>query len=467
MSLEENLTKQTAARVTKKLKLSNVELNYKGNQQQFQFNLEQKEELEEALDPIRNTAAKSLVKEVIEALGKRNKLIRPADRSEAGWRAVEEYIAIEDVPDSDDDRKMRQAEQRAIRKKEAKKRPPRVYNNPVTGPVQRQYYEQQKGPNFVPTDRINLASKLDFSNSRIPQDSPVTFVDNQVTGKPPVLIDKGLFSHSTLSFNQRKCISQQKDSKFCQEKPKTHEESLQVKYNNLRSDYNTNNSDCLITRVVLGNTSCGSDNESYDHEQDSKNAFVKGSLRSNLQYWKEIGASDFILDVIENGHKLPFRTIPDKAEFKNNKSAKENAQFVSDSIKELLESKRIVEVPFKPHIVNPLSVSLNKGKHRLISDLLYVNDHLEKRKVKFEDWKTFQNYISSENYLFKFDLKSGYHHIEIFQTHVTYLGFQWEVDGVPLYFCFAVLPFGLSTAPYIFTEVCRQLVKLWRFMVLK
>ena len=137
---------------------------------------------------------------------------------------------------------------------------------------------------LVPTDRINLVSKPDFSNSRIPQDSPVTFVDNQVTGKPPVLIDKGLFSHSTLSFNQRRCISQQKDSRFCQEKPKTHEESLQVKYNNLKCDFNTNNLDCLITKVVLANTSCGTDNELYDHEQDSKSAFVKGSLRSNLEY---------------------------------------------------------------------------------------------------------------------------------------------------------------------------------------
>ena len=156
------------------------------------------------------------------------------------------------------------------------------------------------------------------------------------------------------------------------------------------SDFNTNNSDCLITRAVLGNTSCGSDNESYDHEQDSKNAFVKGSLRSNLEYWKEIGASDFIVDVIENGYKLPFRTIPDKAEFKNNKSARENAQFVSDSIKELLESKRIVEVPFKPHVVNPLSVSSNKGKHRLILDLRYVNDHLERLRLNLKIGRHFR-----------------------------------------------------------------------------
>ena len=55
----------------------------------------------------------------------------------------------------------------------------------------------------------------------------------------------------------------------------------------------------------------------------------------------------------------------------------------------------------------------------------------------------------------------------IFQPHLTYLGFQWEVDGVARYFCFAVLPFGLSTAPYIFTEVCRPLVKLWRFHGIK
>ena len=232
------------------MKLSNVEWNYKGNQRQFQFNLEQKEKLQEALDSIRNTAAKSLVKEVIEALGKRNELIRLADRSEAGWRAVEEYITIEDVPDSDDDRQMRQAEQRAIRKKRRRSDLHMSLITLLLALFSVNIMNNRKDQIFVPTDRINLASKPLSSNSRIPQDNPVTFVDNQVTGKPPVLIDKGLFSHSTLSFNQRKCISQQKDRKFCQEKPKTHEESLQVKYNNLRSDFNTNNSDCLITRVV-------------------------------------------------------------------------------------------------------------------------------------------------------------------------------------------------------------------------
>ena len=43
-----------------------------------------------------------------------------------------------------------------------------------------------------------------------------------------------------------------------------------------------------------------------------------------------------------------------------------------------------------------------------------------------------------------FDLKAGYHHIEIVPCHCTYLGFAWRSD----HYVFTVLPFGLSSAPY-------------------
>ncbi len=63
----------------------------------------------------------------------------------------------------------------------------------------------------------------------------------------------------------------------------------------------------------------------------------------------------------------------------------------------------------------------------------------------------------------KFDLKSGYHHVDIFPGHRKYLGFSWTFkNGVQRFFEFNVLPFGLSTAPYIFTKLLRPLVKLWR-----
>ena len=36
------------------------------------------------------------------------------------------------------------------------------------------------------------------------------------------------------------------------------------------------------------------------------------------------------------------------------------------------------------------------------------------------------------------------------------------INGETKYFVFTVLPFGLSTSPYIFTKIVRPLVKYWR-----
>ena len=103
-------------------------------------------------------------------------------------------------------------------------------------------------------------------------------------------------------------------------------------------------------------------------------------------------------------------------------------------------------MPNKTKVLNPLSVS-TKGKKRLSLDLRYVNNHLFKNKIKCDDWNSFQNYLEcNKGYLFKFDLKSGYHHVDIFDEHQTYLGFSWEINQQTHYFVFTVLPFGLGTA---------------------
>ena len=56
--------------------------------------------------------------------------------------------------------------------------------------------------------------------------------------------------------------------------------------------------------------------------------------------------------------------------------------------------------------------------------------------------------FTKEDFLFKFDLKTGYHHLDIFELHQKYLGFAWREGEVLSYFVFTVLPFGLPTACY-------------------
>ena len=70
--------------------------------------------------------------------------------------------------------------------------------------------------------------------------------------------------------------------------------------------------------------------------------------------------------------------------------------------------------------------------------------------------------LNKNDFLFKFDLKSGYHHLDIFEPHQSYLGFTWEWNSTQSYFVFTVLPFGLSTACYAFTKLLRPLVGYWR-----
>lgn len=85
---------------------------------------------------------------------------------------------------------------------------------------------------------------------------------------------------------------------------------------------------------------------------------------------------------------------------KYNKSALENVEFVSKAIDELLQSGSVIQVPFKPTVVNPLSVAFSSsGKPRLILDLRFVNNHLLKEHIKFDDWKAFEQFVLPSGYL--------------------------------------------------------------------
>ena len=112
----------------------------------------------------------------------------------------------------------------------------------------------------------------------------------------------------------------------------------------------------------------------YEYEQGNRSILVKGRLKQNVKFRKDIGSSDFVIDVIGNGYKIPFFSLPPRSESSNNKSAIKERSFVSEAILDLLEKGLIVKCKFRPCIVNPLTVSVqNSGKKRLILDLRIPN----------------------------------------------------------------------------------------------
>ena len=129
-----------------------------------------------------------------------------------------------------------------------------------------------------------------------------------------------------------------------------------------------------------------------------------------------------------------------------------------------MRNNRIEELFSPPDIINPLSVSVQSScKKRLILDLRHVNLLVYKQKFKCEGLHTIRSAFSKEYFVFSFDLKSGYHHVDIFPDHRRYLAFSWDFgSGHTRYFQFTVLPFGLSSATFIFTKLLKPLEARWR-----
>ena len=161
-----------------------------------------------------------------------------------------------------------------------------------------------------------------------------------------------------------------------------------------------------------------------------------------------------ILSIIENSYRLQFISFPAAVKLRNNKSARIHVDFVDQAVLELLNSDLVCMVNEQPFIANPLSVSVQPcGKKRLILDLRHVNKPLVKQSVKYEDWKTAMSYFVKDTYMFSFDLKSGYHHIDIAQEHQTFLGFSWRApDPLTKYFMFLLCSRSVFPLPLMFSQ---------------
>ena len=144
-----------------------------------------------------------------------------------------------------------------------------------------------------------------------------------------------------------------------------------------------------------------------------------------------------------------FLHIPDSIALDNNKSARDNTTFVTEEVAKLINKG----------CASPVTVAHNKGsKLRLVLDARHINPHLYKFKHKYEDAVTARQLFNKGNWVFSYDLKSAYHHLQCFPADRMYLGFQWENR----YYVYNVLPFGLATSGYIFSKVTREIVKYWR-----
>ena len=183
---------------------------------------------------------------------------------------------------------------------------------------------------------------------------------------------------------------------------------------------------------------------------------VQGRLRKCLDFWERtLDPASWIISCICDGYKLPLRAIPEKFSKPNQQSALRHKDFVRQSIQDLEKNRCIVRVYEPPHICIPLSVvgEIETCVKSLVPQSVLVAGNM---RILI---RTAMLMFQKGDYMFSFDLKSGYHHVDIYEPHRVYLGFSWTVQGLTQYYVFAVL---LASACYAFTKLLRLLIKYWR-----
>ena len=425
----------------------------KGNEMQHQFNDKVADKVAAAAAAIgkvetASSSAKALLERAAKELNEgmallvhRQKIIKLADRSEAGWSVVEEYEGDDLADDSDDERRMEKAEARA-EKKMAKKR------------------------------KIKEARAKEEVGARPPGVFPV---QRSFPGKGmEVAKNAGAPTKPTQRFPSGTCFECGEAGHWRRECPKAVAGSA---YPLSNSEYVGSEGKGVGIMNVSTQFSCLGDNVSHDvlegvssrcwevQECEVHEKSVRGRLKGCLAFWKEeLKAPPWILDTVENGYVLPFFNEPEPYTRPNQKSALIEREFVNGAVADLLAGGYIEIAQEVPHVCSPLSVITNQsGKRRLVVNLRHVNRSLWKQKFKYEDLRVVMMLFGPGEWMFSFDLKSGYHHIDVAQKHRKYLGFSWE----SVLYRFVVLPFGLSSAPYVFTKMMRPLVRLWRSKGLK
>ena len=428
--------------------------------------------------------AGALLDEGLKPLETRQKHIKVADRSDFGWSTVEHYESHPLAEDSDDEKKLEKAEKEAERAANKCQRggggagnKRKCWPGPA-GPSSRQREPQPTQaagpPPLLPQGpvrpRIPVLGPCFFcgqfghlvkscpKETLYPLKQPVVSkaersADSHESGG--VLIMNDMCHQSTTC----EVSTSEVDVKQCVDNP-----GIFDQINSTEDMSFEGNPD---EPYMEGETSIFWEVEANSPPDQITD--VQGRLKKKVLFWKEVlHAPPPIIGCITNGYRLPHKFHPLPHCQHNQVSTETHHQFVDEAVQGLLLNRCVTKVNKEPYVCSPLSVVSNSvGKLRLVLNLHYLNQSLHVTKFKYEDLRVAALMFEKHEYMFKFDLKSGYHHVDIFSEHQRYLGFRWDDEGTPQYDVFTVLPFGLATACYIFSKLLRLLVRYWRGRGLK
>lgn len=166
-----------------------------------------------------------------------------------------------------------------------------------------------------------------------------------------------------------------------------------------------------------------------------------------------------------NGYKIPLKQTPFQTSYPDNSGKSEAAkQIIDNCILDMLNTGAISKCsPCEGQFLSPIfTVPKPNGTHRFILNLKDLNHFIDVEHFKMEDYRTVLKILDENHYMTTLDLKDAYFLISINESDRKMLRFQWK----DIFYEFNVLPFGICTAPYVFTKLLKPVVQNLRLLSL-
>jgi len=141
-------------------------------------------------------------------------------------------------------------------------------------------------------------------------------------------------------------------------------------------------------------------------------------------------------------------------------TAAENAILITAEVAELLSKGAIVETQLCPdsYVSQIFLVEKKDGGQRPVINLKGLNQFVKQEHFKMEGLHLLPDLLQPGDWMAKLDLKDAYLQVPIHPDHQPLLTFLWEEKC----YKFTCLPFGLSSAPRVFTKLMRPVVGFLR-----
>ena len=183
---------------------------------------------------------------------------------------------------------------------------------------------------------------------------------------------------------------------------------------------------------------------------------VGGCLSSHWRRWQEIGAETWVVTVLRDGYRVPFKDSPPPlartpVSFPTYRAGSPRAQALRQEVEAML-AKGALEIARDPgpgFYSRLFLVEKATGGWRPVIDLSHLNAFVQLTPFKMETFASVLLSVREGDFLASLDLKDAYFQIPIHGSSRKLLRFMSEGTV----YQFKALCFGLSTAPQVFTRV--------------